>query len=167
MKQSADTTEFGKPHELSEASLKDIDKEYFKGAIVPYLVTTLITGIIGYGGIGISIYNLFEWTVIPISLCCAMALYGFYRLIMALIYFPKIKKREFLWYAGNITGRKADSLIEWGKKRYMFYEIDDKYYCTTLTSPAFYKKGTAVYLLYFPGPLFFRYLDGAVVRIKP
>ena len=155
-------SEFKKAGELDSDEFKDIRDEYFKGTFIYSLIAVM------FGAAAAAFAIIYGYAIptvwlILLAICISLApVFGF-RCIVFLILVSKIKKQDFYWHIGRITHRKRLWLPFFS--RVLYYLVDDEY-CSRVIFDPFYRKGTEVYFLYFPGFWGSSYIGGIVVRKK-
>ena len=162
-------SEFKKASELDPEEFKNIHDEYFKGTFVYSLVGIFIgAAVFALWPAGI-IQMLHEFSegvevaaMFLISFGGAMIPYFAVHCIFSLTIVSKINKQDFWWHTGIITHKKK----LWIPLSMKYYYIVDDEYCSQRYFDPFYRKGTEVYFLYFPGFMRSSYLGGIVVRKK-
>ena len=162
-------SEFKKASDLDSDEFKNIHDEFFRRTVVNPLIGIFIAAAVFAlwpAGIlqllqgfpeGVEIAVMFL-----IAFCGAMIPYFAVRCIFSLTIVSRIKKKAFWWRTGHIT-RKKNLWISFGRERY--YIVDDEY-CSRSSFDPFYRKGTEVYFLYFPGFMRGSYMGGVVVKKK-
>jgi hypothetical protein len=169
--QPNDKLELKLSSEMDDTLLKSIQDEYFKKTCVYPLIAILIS--LSVMALWISevipktfgqsdIYDMVFLILVPLSggVICLDAV----RCIISLQMISGIKNREFRWYAGSMQG------LRW---RFpgtytgfmLYYSVDGKYFGQILLNP-FYRKGTEVYFLHFPGMSGIASTGGIIVHVN-
>ncbi|MCR4556255.1 MAG: hypothetical protein K5779_00325 [Saccharofermentans sp.] len=162
-------SEFKKASELDSDEFKNIHDEFFRRTVVNPLIGIFIAASVFVlwpaGVVRLLLEFSEEVGLVAVSLmgfCGAMIPYFTVRCIFSLTIVSRIKKKAFWWRAGHIT-RKKNLWISFGMEHY--YIVDDEY-CSRSCFDPFYRKGTEVYFLYFPGFMRGSYMGGVVVKKK-
>ena len=166
-----DKSEFKSASELDDSTLKNIRKKYFKGTFITSFIVSLISAAV------VNVWLIFSDTIsaafgysdlletavlILVPLCAALATVLTVRCFFSLIIVSKIRRKKFLWYLGFIRGKNWRYPSSFSRM-HKYYSVADKYFALLSVNPI-YKKGTAVYFLYFPGLSDHSGIGGAVVK---
>lgn len=164
-------SEFKNARELDSSELKSIRDEYFKRTFVYPLIGiifSVVVAVLWFAGFIEKLYVFSDVITTVIMLLAAsiigMSAFWTVRCINSLTFVSKINQQDFYWHVGYITRRKSLWIIRFFCRDF-YYLIDDKYCSRTVFDP-FYRKGTEVYFLYFPGFMKSSYMGGIVVRKK-
>ena len=167
----ASINEFNSINLLDEWKVDEIKKEYFLGTFVFSVIAIAISAVfavVTYLLAGNKASVISTLLIVGSVLCWVSMPCWIFRCIISLIIYFKINNHNFVWRIGNIDGRERIGERA-GYRRYgiHLYVVDDEYYSSLHLSPL-YKKGTAVYLLYFPHAPFLEFLrcNSVVVKIK-
>lgn len=162
-------SEFKKACELDSGELTNIRNEFFKRTFVYPLIGIIFAAVLFVLWINGIIQMLYVYSdvittvvMLLVAFCIAMSAYWTVRCIDALIFVSKINKQDFYWRVGHITARRRLWTIKFLRMDF-YYIIDDEYCSRTVFDP-FYRKGTEVYFLCFPGFWESALIGGIVVK---
>ena len=160
-------SEFKKASDLDSSELKYIRDEYIKKRIGLSPVAIVISAVLFVLWITGVIQKLYVFSdvitnviIFLLAFSWATSTYLVVRCIFTLQIVAKINKQDFYWHAGYITQKK----LLWIALGWERYNIVDDEYCSRTVFDPFYRKGTEVYFIYFPGFMKSSYMGGIVVR---
>lgn len=162
-------TEFKKASELDSSEYEYIRKRYIRDNVIRNLFgiafATVVTAL-WFTDITTKVMEFSEVIgnvlLFVVAFSIAISAYLTARIFMSLAFFPKIYKQDFYCHVGNITRKKYLWSIKYLRKDH-YYIIDDEY-CSRAALNPYYRKGTEVYFLYFPGFWERSYIGGIVVK---
>mgnify|MGYP006328326689 CR=1 FL=1 len=169
MIKKASINEFNSAKELDEWIISEIKREYFMGTFVYSIIAIAISAVLVAVTILLAVYEVPVITTLMVIISGVAAVWLtpvlIFRCIMGLIIYFKIKSHVFVWRTGFIDGYDAVRVKLTRRSFNYFYLIDDEYYSSIIASPL-YRKGTEVYVLYYPYAHFLEFFKSESVAVK-